>query len=297
MTFMRTIPGLDSLYLFKNVDVVVFTEGGQSSYSEQLSTNFSQENFSIDQLFWNSIFQKHSFKKKYCLLSIGSKTSLTEIASAISGSESRTVCVAMDTDLDELDGKKILSPNVLYTYGYSWENDVYEVKFFKQYVKENIVLKHRKSKLEKQIEEDLEGYFCGCTCLAEFNYCYHLEGEKDIHYKEFEIISNKKPSFNMKKLENYIFEERKKLTPQRSIPATFSGNDRMRTFIRGKWVHRFCYQVLVFYETMRLCFKSGMHTDRFQREFIKRYSKSSTVKSFSYYQEQIFNLERWLDRV
>lgn len=54
-----------------------------------------------------------------------SKTTLLDIADDIQSGTVSSVCVAMDRDFDNFRHTIKSSPNIFYTFGYSWENDVW----------------------------------------------------------------------------------------------------------------------------------------------------------------------------
>ncbi|SRR5258708_10783524 len=119
----RTASGLNNQHLFHNVDVIVFLEGGPKSFSkiEVYDGNFHSE--TEDVLFWKNIFNRFKSETKIKFKSIGSKTTIKEIAVDIVTGKLNTVMVAMDNEFDEILEQRIKHSHVFYTYGYSWEND------------------------------------------------------------------------------------------------------------------------------------------------------------------------------
>jgi hypothetical protein len=104
---------------------VVILEGGRCSYSkDDVYANKFNEN-TEDILFWEHLFKKFSTVKRIKFKSIGSKTTAFSIGLDIKDHNITTVVVAMDSEFDELLSTKIKHPNILYTKGYSWENDVW----------------------------------------------------------------------------------------------------------------------------------------------------------------------------
>lgn len=139
MSFTRTRSGLSNLALFFKVDYIVYTEGGNVSYSfaDVLDGKFNDN--SVDIKFWHVIFNKHGFNKKVYFRALGSKSSLKEICNRITSGDISNVIVTLDSDLDEFIGTKFDSPFILYTRGYSWENDVYHPDLVKDQI-ESFVL-------------------------------------------------------------------------------------------------------------------------------------------------------------
>lgn len=110
--FARTDAGISSEYLFYGVDFVVYCEG-----LEQTGASAS-----ADELFWTTVLQAQGVKCK--CKSMGSKSNVLPIAEKIRSESISKTIAAMDRDYDDVFCDLILHPNVLYTFGYSWENDV-----------------------------------------------------------------------------------------------------------------------------------------------------------------------------
>lgn len=110
--FSRTQSGLSSEYLFHKVDLVIYCEGkileGEAS--------------SLDEVFWERVFLENG--KSVKCKSIGSKTTVKLLANKIISENINNVAIAMDRDYDDLRNMDIKNDKVLYTFGYSWENDV-----------------------------------------------------------------------------------------------------------------------------------------------------------------------------
>lgn len=128
MSFTRTSSGLANQCLFYNVDAVVFTEGGNVSWSIE-DIKSGRDNFndkSIDILFWRKLFNKFKSDINLKFKAVGSKTTVSAIALEIQTNNITTVIAAMDSEFDSFYNNKIEHPNILYTRGYSWENDVWD---------------------------------------------------------------------------------------------------------------------------------------------------------------------------
>lgn len=123
MTLQRTNSGLSNQYLFWRVDAVVLLEGGQINYTLQEIEDGYFNIKTLDIYFWEVLFKSYFPEKSYHYRSIGSKENLKVIAGKIKTGKISRVIVAMDRDFDHINNAKVQSNNVLYTYGYSWEND------------------------------------------------------------------------------------------------------------------------------------------------------------------------------
>lgn len=112
MIFTRTGLGLSNEHLFYEVDFVVYCEG----------TPTNDESSSLDEVFWTQVFSVNG--RKVRCKSIGSKEKLLEMAKSLINDNIENVVVAMDRDYDDLRDIMFNDKRVIYSFGYSWENDV-----------------------------------------------------------------------------------------------------------------------------------------------------------------------------
>ena len=125
MSFTRTSSGLGNQFMFYNVDAIVFTEGGDSSWTIEDVRNNEFNEKSLDILFWKKLFDQFRSELDIKFKAVGSKSTVKSIALEIQTNNLTTVIAAMDSEFDQLHGACIDHPNILYTHGYSWENDVW----------------------------------------------------------------------------------------------------------------------------------------------------------------------------
>lgn len=131
MAFKRTKSGIANQNLFHNVDFVVFVEGGSKNYSKEEVDNNDYNKESDDIIFWERIFKKYKTDVSLKFKAVGSKSTAIKIAEDIVNNGISTAYVAMDKEFDDVLGKEFDSKNVLYTYGYSWENDTLSKELLK----------------------------------------------------------------------------------------------------------------------------------------------------------------------
>jgi hypothetical protein len=134
MAFTRTSSGLSNLAQFHGVEVIVYTEGGENSHTFEDVIEGKYNRSSVDIKFWAAIFFKHDFNRVTEFRALGSKSVTNKICEMIENGSVRNIIVARDSDLDDFIGEKYSSPFILYTRGYSWENDVYEKELVKQQI-------------------------------------------------------------------------------------------------------------------------------------------------------------------
>lgn len=124
MTFRRTVSGLSNFYLFVGADAVVFLEGGLSISRDDVD-NEEYTSSSSDIRFWQTLFSIYRPEVNYQFRSVGSKETVKSIALDIKAGRIKNVVAAMDRDFDAINNRLIQSDNILYTRGYSWENDAW----------------------------------------------------------------------------------------------------------------------------------------------------------------------------
>jgi hypothetical protein len=123
--FHRTPSGLSNLAVFLGVDVVVYLEGGEKQYTLTDLENETSASENYDTMFWQAVFRVFRPRLKAHFKSIGSKTTVLSVSRLVAAGSVRNVVTALDRDLDHVRRAKLRHPNILYTYGYSWENDVF----------------------------------------------------------------------------------------------------------------------------------------------------------------------------
>lgn len=126
MSFTRTNSGLSNMAKFYGADLIVFTEGGTSSFTINEIKNGQYNKSSVDIKFWGGIFNRYGFDKKVHFRAVGSKTCSDDICDLLESGKIANIIVTRDSDLDDFLGGKVNSPFILYTHGYSWENDVWQ---------------------------------------------------------------------------------------------------------------------------------------------------------------------------
>ncbi len=150
--FRRTTSGLNNQHLFHNVDLVVFVEGGKLQFNKIQVYSGSYNHETEDVIFWSKVFDNFVSGKKLKFKSIGSKSTIKEIALDIIDGKISTVLVAMDNEFDEILKKQMSHPNIYYTYGYSWENDVWNPSVVKSVLEELTAIKINHSDIEDNFD-------------------------------------------------------------------------------------------------------------------------------------------------
>jgi len=117
----RTSSGLLALHRFYGCDFVVFVEGGYAGDGE---IHNDGDDDTPDTMFWQRMFKEFARNPTFYFKSMGSKSALLHYVKAILEDDIPTLVVCMDRDFDHVSDKLVMHPRILYTRGYSWENDI-----------------------------------------------------------------------------------------------------------------------------------------------------------------------------
>lgn len=138
MKFTRTNNGLSNSALFYSVDYVVYTEGGEKNFTAEQIEQGQYNQLSPDIKFWNMIFRKYNCVKKLKFKAVGSKSCLRHICEKVESKSVAQTIVALDSDMDDFLTNKYNSIFIIYTKGYSWENDVYHPDLVLDQIKSHV---------------------------------------------------------------------------------------------------------------------------------------------------------------
>ena len=154
MSFSRTSPGLQNAARFYGVSAVVYVEGRpQTSESDPGS---------LDIIFWSKLFDRYAPNLQVRVICRGSKSDLLHTAAQITGGALSNVIVALDRDYDPEVGVDVRHPAVLYSYGYSWENDVWCHEVIEALIASHSLVRPVPV-AEKQLVRDAFDDFCNCA--------------------------------------------------------------------------------------------------------------------------------------
>ncbi|MBC6439288.1 MAG: DUF4435 domain-containing protein [Rhodospirillales bacterium] len=124
MTFLRSNSGETNKHLFHRVDFVVYVEGG-ASVNTIAALKGEGDWTTNDVFFWSSLFERYAPNHNVHLRSAGSKSNVKALLQKLTDGSVENVIICLDRDFDHLLGKYIDHDRVIYSKGYSWENDVF----------------------------------------------------------------------------------------------------------------------------------------------------------------------------
>ncbi|MCF1451366.1 DUF4435 domain-containing protein [Agrobacterium vitis] len=123
--FLRTDSGITNRALFTDANFTLYVEGGGGVDGAGSS----------DVVFWGDVFRHLRPDLKVTIIAHGGKPELEFLADKILSGDIDNTLVALDSDFDELLNHRKDHSNIIYTYGYSWENDVFCPEQISQAVK------------------------------------------------------------------------------------------------------------------------------------------------------------------
>lgn len=296
--FRRTRSGLENQHLFYDVDIVVYVEGGKQSFNKDEVYAGKFNNETEDIIFWGKIFENFTNVNKIKFKSVGSKTTIKDIALDIINGHVKSVYVAMDNEFDEILDQRIKHPNVFYTHGYSWENDVWNHMLIEGIVEELTAIKINNDDIEINFNNFLKKIKIAVYADAylfkkhdsffprKSGYMFCVDcNPSDLPYIKNLDIDKKLVNKGLKKSTLYNFGRKKSIETAK--------------FCYGHLLADYCCQLVIHYLKKRhslsniskeIIYRMGLNK-HFQKHFS---AKSGTV--YDYYQQQfkMSNLNRVL---
>lgn len=122
--FERSKAGQQNRALFYGVNYTCYVEGGDHDHDR-----------SVDGIFWENVLGTFRPDLRIAFLPRGGKPILEALATQIVSEDIANTIVAIDSDYDDLTGDKIDDDRVIYSFGYSWENDVFDEAFLPSFIR------------------------------------------------------------------------------------------------------------------------------------------------------------------
>lgn len=285
-SFKRTSSGLNNQHKFYGVDIIVFLEGGSTSFSKEQVYSGKYSSETEDIIFWKNIFNIFNSQKKIKFKSIGSKSTIKEIALDIIDGKLTTVMVAMDNEFDEVLNKRLNSQNIFYTNGYSWENDIWKENIIKSVIEELSAVQITNNDIENNFKEFLKN-----IKTAVFADAYLFKDDLSFFPRKtgylfcVECNPTDLPFIKTETIEQRIID--KGITKRK---ATLYGNKKSidtLKFCFGHFLADYCCQLIIHYLKNRHGLKN-LSKDFIYRMGIKKFFdlEFSTSSLYSYYESQ-----------
>lgn len=182
-----------------------YVEGGKYSLNvtEVLLGEFNDTSFDI--LFWKGLFQNYAPQYTVKFKAVGSKSTIIQIIDIIEKEKIPNTVFCIDSEFDELHKKKVDKGNIIYSYGYSFENDIMNY--------ENVVFCigcHSGQKIEEdqQIKELLSNFFTEIKQYVIYDeYCFRKNipfFDRESPNKHLNIQPNTCPTIKHQSFETMI---------------------------------------------------------------------------------------------
>lgn len=121
MTFKRTAAGIANYPAFTHADLVLYIEGRGCECT-------GAEKTPADAKFYEALLRAIAPSKTIKIKCVGNKETALSYANAISRSNEKNSLVIVDRDYDGVMSSLIDHPAIVYTRGYSWESDLWNLK-------------------------------------------------------------------------------------------------------------------------------------------------------------------------
>lgn len=295
MSFRRSAKRLSVLAKLRKVDLMVLTEGGVGIQEETDNKFFSDKEIINDRFFWRIVFSKHGFKNRIFYKAIGSKTRLKEYAEEISKENIKNLCVAIDSDLDKVNEETTDSIYVLYTYGYSWENDVFTRILLLEHLKD-LLLEYVEQK-EVVLEVD--------RLVLEFIESSRIIMSDEFKFRKFGVSFVTRLNSNRfvrldkdgVKIDLVEVEKEVKLLKEKILTNDWNKIEvpllaTFDKFVYGKFQEHFFYLLTQYIEDKYLKVNGKRSKNYFRRELLNKFKESKEVDSFDYYASKIEALKK-----
>jgi hypothetical protein len=152
VTVTRTAAGISNEHLFYGSEATVYVEGGDSKRPAAVDA-------SVDILFWRGIFEAFAAGRQFHFKAKGGKQTLLQIVNQLENGAVKAVIVCLDRDLDHVRGLRTV-PGVIYTWGYSWENDVWSADVVEDVFYILCGVDRNQAEVRAQIGEGLRHFSC-----------------------------------------------------------------------------------------------------------------------------------------
>lgn len=193
MSFTRTAAGLSNSAQFYDVDAVLYVEGKPQTVADSVG--------SLDLLFWRTVFNSYAPNLSVQILCKGGKPILLELADQVQREEIPNVLIGMDRDYDPELGSSIDHPAVLYTWGYSWENDVWTLSNIQKMINKYALVQPVPNEIVELVDSTYSNFLRSAKRYARANLATRLAGDETIVPTKdcralVRLSRNSPPSFN-----------------------------------------------------------------------------------------------------
>lgn len=295
MSFRRSAKRLSVLAKLRKVDLMVLTEGGVGIQEETDNQFFSDKEIINDRFFWRIIFSKHGFENRIFYKSIGSKTRLKAYAEEISKENIKNLCVAIDSDLDKVNEETTDSIYVLYTYGYSWENDVFTKILLMEHLEDLLLEYVERREVVQEVDKQVLEFIRSSRKIMSDEFKFRKFGVSFVtrlNSDRFVKLDEDGVKIDLVEVEKEVKLLKEKISTidwnkiEVPVLATFD------KFVYGKFQEHFFYLLTQYIEDKYLKVNGKRSKNYFRRELLNKFKESKKVDSFDYYATKIEALKK-----
>lgn len=165
MTFERTKVGQQNRALFYDVEYIIYSEGAASDGSS-----------AWDELFWRTLLTVFLPTTSFKILPKGSKTELKKLANRVISEDIQNTIIVCDRDFDDINDMLFVDHRIIYTFGYSWENDVWGIVSPSHVVYRHFPVKTSWNELDRIVDYQFREIRKFSRSLAAIDYICASEG-------------------------------------------------------------------------------------------------------------------------
>lgn len=293
MSFTRTDSGLSGLASFFDVEYLVYSEGGAIAPDEG---GGEKDVWSIDSVFWRGIFQRFLPGAKVKIKSLGSKESVKPYAEKILKNDIDNSIAVLDRDYDNYRGDAYDHARIIYTHGYSWENDVCRPELLISVLNDI----HPGGEIPKELAEEIKGRFK--VFLSNINRIVYVDllcglvRIEGINRKNFWGLIDTTNSFEYKVKRDGFFKLIADIKSRKTKSLRYVGGARISPDCDcyGKILSMFCYLLFrEYYSSITKCKNVSRHfADKMMAESIRAGSLDDVPDIKSHYECAIRRLAR-----
>lgn len=133
MIFTRTKAGMNNYKLFYDAEVMVYIEGKANDISPGSPVPY-------DQAYYEALLKRIFSGKKFKVKCVGNKTSVLAYADELQKAGISNSFVIVDRDYDGVINSLFPNKNIVYSYKYSWENELFNIRTAHGVLKEIVPL-------------------------------------------------------------------------------------------------------------------------------------------------------------
>lgn len=143
MTFSRSLSGIANFGIFSGADILVYTEGKDNSGASGII---------FDEIYYTTLIRSIYPNKNVKVKCVGSKKDALDYASKLETSGAVGSVVIVDKDGDDLVSSLLAKRVLVYTEGYSWENDFWTQQIAEEVLQDLSCNNQANAKLRLQLQ-------------------------------------------------------------------------------------------------------------------------------------------------